>query len=110
MRLLELGIRPRDIITRESIENAIAVTASMGGSTNAVLHLLAIAYEANVPFDIDDFDRVSSRTPFIADLKPGGKYVMADLDRVGWGGPGDEAPSGGGTAPRRHYNGHWQDS
>ena len=83
MRLLELGIRPRDIITRESIENAIAVTASMGGSTNAVLHLLAIAYEANVPFDIDDFDRVSSRTPFIADLKPGGKYVMADLDRVG---------------------------
>ena len=83
MRLLELGIRPRDIITRESIENAIAVTASMGGSTNAVLHLLGIAHEANVPFNIDDFDRVSSRTPFIADMKPGGKYVMADLDRVG---------------------------
>ncbi len=83
MGLLERGIRPRDIITRESIENAIAVTASMGGSTNAVLHLLAIAHEANVPFDIDDFDRVSSRTPYIADMKPGGRYVMADLDRVG---------------------------
>ena len=81
--LLERGIRPRDIITRESIENAIAVAVSMGGSTNAVLHLLAIAREANVPFNIDDFDRVSSRTPYIADMKPGGKYVMADLDRVG---------------------------
>ena len=83
MALLERGIKPRDIITRESIENAIAVAASMGGSTNVVLHLLAIAREANVPFDIDDFDRVSSRTPFIADMKPGGKYVMADLDRIG---------------------------
>ena len=81
--LLERGIRPRDIITRESIENAIAVVASMGGSTNAVLHLLAIAREANVPFSIDDFDRISSRTPYIADMKPGGRYVMADLDRVG---------------------------
>ena len=83
MQLLELGIRPRDIITRESIENAIAVVAAMGGSTNAVLHLLAIAREADVPFDIDDFDRVSRRTPYIADMKPGGRYVMVDLDRVG---------------------------
>ena len=83
LRLMEEGIRPRDIMTREAFENAIAVVAAMGGSTNAVLHLLAIAHEANVPLTIDDFDRVSTRTPFIADMRPGGKYVMVDLDRVG---------------------------
>ncbi len=83
MRLLERGIRPRDILVREAFENAIAVVAAMGGSTNAVLHLLAIAHEAGVALTLEDFDRVSSRTPLIADMKPGGKYVMADLDRVG---------------------------
>ena len=83
LELLERGIRPRDILTRESFENAIAVVAAMGGSTNAVLHLLAIAREAEVALNIDDFDRISARTPYIADLRPGGKYVMADLDKVG---------------------------
>ena len=83
MQLLERDIRPRDILTREAFENAIAVVAAMGGSTNAVLHLLAIAHEANVALTLEDFDRISSRTPFIADMRPGGRYVMADLDRVG---------------------------
>ena len=81
--LLERGVTPRDILTKEAFENAVAVVASMGGSTNAVLHLLAIAHEAGVPLTLEDFDRVSTRTPYIADMKPGGKYVMADLDRVG---------------------------
>ena len=83
LRLLERGIRPRDILTREAFSNAIAVVAAMGGSTNAVLHLLAIAHEASVPLTLEDFDRISSRTPYIADMRPGGKFVMADLDKVG---------------------------
>jgi len=83
MRILELGIRPRDIMTKEAFENAIAVAAAMGGSTNLVLHLLAIAYEAGVDLTIDDFERVSERTPYLADLKPVGRYVMADIDRIG---------------------------
>ena len=83
LQLLEWGIMPRDILTKEAFENAITVALSMGGSTNVVLHLLAIAHEAGVPIGLDDFDRVSERTPYIADMKPGGKYVMADLDRVG---------------------------
>ena len=83
LHLLERGITPRDILTREAFENAIAVVAAMGGSTNAVLHLLAIAREAKVPLSLEDFDRISRRTPYIADMKPGGRYVMADLDRVG---------------------------
>ena len=81
--LLERGVTPRDILTKDAFENAIAVVASMGGSTNAVLHLLAIAHEAGVSLTLDDFDRVSTRTPYIADMKPGGKYVMADLDKAG---------------------------
>jgi dihydroxy-acid dehydratase len=83
LHLLELGIMPRDILTRKAFENAIAVVVAMGGSTNAVLHLLAISREAGVPLDIDDFDYISRHTPYIADMRPGGKYVMADLDRVG---------------------------
>ena len=83
MDMLERGVTPRDILTKEAFENAVAVVASMGGSTNAVLHLLAIAHEAGVSLTLEDFDRVSTRTPYIADMKPGGKYVMADLDRVG---------------------------
>ncbi len=81
--LIEAGIRPRDILTRASFENAIAVVMALGGSTNAVLHLLAIAHEASVPLALDDFDRISRRIPHMADLRPGGRYVMADLDRVG---------------------------
>ncbi len=81
--LIDAGIRPRDILTRASFENAIAVVMALGGSTNAVLHLLAIAHEARVPLALDDFDRISRRIPHIADLRPGGCHVMADLDRVG---------------------------
>ena len=83
LHLLELGIRPSDILTRAAFENAIAVVVAMGGSTNAVLHLLAISREAGVPLEIDDFDYISRNTPYIADMRPGGKHVMADLDRVG---------------------------
>ena len=83
MNLMERGVKPRDILTREAFENAITVVVAMGGSTNAVLHLLAIAREAHVSLSIDDFDVISGRTPYIADMKPGGRYVMADLDKIG---------------------------
>jgi dihydroxy-acid dehydratase len=83
MEVLKRGQRPRDIITRESLENAIAAIACSGGSTNGVLHLLAVAREAGVELDIDDFDRISSQTPLLCDLKPGGQYVAADLWRAG---------------------------
>ncbi|MEY2592031.1 MAG: dihydroxy-acid dehydratase [Acidimicrobiaceae bacterium] len=83
IRLLELGLRPRQIMTKEAFENAIAVTMALGGSTNAVLHLLAIANEARVELALDDFNRVAARVPHIADTKPHGKYHMVDLDAVG---------------------------
>ncbi len=83
MDVLRRGLRPRDLLTREAFENAIAAAAGTGGSTNSVLHLLALAREAGVPLEIDDFDRVSRRTPILADLKPGGKYVALDVDRAG---------------------------
>lgn len=83
MSLLEAGIRPRDIMTRPAFENAITTVMALGGSTNAVLHLLAIAREAEVNLDLDDFDRISRRTPHIGDMKPFGRYHMVDLDRVG---------------------------
>ncbi len=83
MDLLRNNIRPKDILTRKAFENAIACVAATGGSTNAVLHLLAMAREAEIPLTIDDFDTVSNRTPLIADLKPGGKYVAVDVDRAG---------------------------
>ncbi len=83
MDLLRRGVRPRDILTRQAFENAIASVAATGGSTNAVLHLLALAREAEVPLRIDDFDAVSARTPLIADLKPGGRYVATDVHRAG---------------------------
>jgi dihydroxy-acid dehydratase len=83
MDLLERGLRPQDILTHESFENAIAAVAASGGSTNAVLHLLALASEAGIPLGIDDFDRVSQRTPIVADLKPGGRYTAVDLDHAG---------------------------
>jgi dihydroxy-acid dehydratase len=83
MGLLEQGIGARRIVTRPALENAIAVVMAVGGSTNAVLHLLAIAREAEVELDLDDFDRIGRRVPHIADTKPGGRYVMNDLDRIG---------------------------
>jgi dihydroxy-acid dehydratase len=83
MELLRRDLRPSQILTRKSIENAIASVAATGGSTNAVLHLLAIASEAAVELTIDDFDRISDRTPLIADLKPGGRFVANDLYKAG---------------------------
>jgi dihydroxy-acid dehydratase len=83
MDVLRRNQRPLDILTRAAFENAIAGVAATGGSTNAVLHLLALAREANVPLTIDDFDIVSARTPLLADLKPGGRYLAADLDKAG---------------------------
>ncbi len=83
LHLLERNIRPRDIVSREALENGIAVAVAVGGSTNAVLHLLAIAREASIEFTLDDIDRVCARTPHLADLKPGGTFVTADLHRVG---------------------------
>ena len=77
MDLLRRNVRPRDICTRDAFENAIAAAAGTGGSTNSVLHLLAMAREAGVPLTIDDFDEVSERTPIVADLRPGGSYVCA---------------------------------
>jgi dihydroxy-acid dehydratase len=83
VELIRQGITTRDIITRQSIENAIAVLMAFGGSTNAVLHLLAIAHEANVDLHIEDFHRIGSKVPLLADVKPFGRYVMSDVDRVG---------------------------
>ena len=83
VELLRRDLRPSQILTRKSIENAIASVAATGGSTNAVLHLLAIAREAGIELNIDDFDRISARTPLIADLKPGGRFVANDLYKAG---------------------------
>ena len=83
IRLLEDDLRPRDILTKQAFENAITVAVSMGGSTNVVLHLMAIAREAQVELTLEDFDRISRNTPYIADMKPAGQYVMADLSRYG---------------------------
>jgi dihydroxy-acid dehydratase len=83
VNLLRLGIYPRDIMTKKAFENAIAIVNALGGSTNAVLHLLAIANEAGVALSLDDFNRIAAKVPHIADTKPGGKYHMTDIDRVG---------------------------
>lgn len=83
VNMLRHGITTRDILTKEAFENAIAVVMAMGGSTNAVLHLLAIAREADVDLTLDDFNRIADRVPHLADMKPFGKYVMKDVDRVG---------------------------
>jgi dihydroxy-acid dehydratase len=83
MQILELDVRPSRVITKESLENAIAGAAMTGGSTNVVLHLLAVAREAGVPLTIDDFDRIAWATPLLADLKPGGRFVATDLYRAG---------------------------
>jgi dihydroxy-acid dehydratase len=83
MDLVKRGTGPRDFLTRQSFENAIASVAATGGSTNAVLHFLALAWEVGIALEIDDFDTISSRTPLIADLKPGGRFVAVDVDRAG---------------------------
>jgi dihydroxy-acid dehydratase len=83
VKLATERLRPRTILTRTAIDNAIAVVAATGGSTNAVLHLLAIAREAGVELSLDDFDRISARTPLIADLKPSGRFVATDLHKAG---------------------------
>jgi dihydroxy-acid dehydratase len=83
MDLLRRGVRPKEILTRKAFENAIVSVAATGGSTNSVLHLLAMAREAQVPLVIDDFDPISARTPLIADLKPAGRYVAVDVHRAG---------------------------
>src|SRR5713226_6448594 len=83
LNLLKNGIRPKDVLTRPAFHNAIAGVACTGGSTNAVLHLLAIARESGVPLSIDDFQKVSERTPLLADLKPSGRFVAADVDKAG---------------------------
>ncbi|MFC4242610.1 dihydroxy-acid dehydratase [Gryllotalpicola reticulitermitis] len=83
VELLRRGITARQILTREAFENAVTVAMALGGSTNVVLHLLAIAHEAEVPLTIDDFNRIGDRVPHLADMKPFGKYVMNDVDRMG---------------------------
>src|SRR5204862_2584986 len=83
MDVLARAQRPSEVITRESLENAITGVAASGGSTNAVLHLLAVAREAGVDLDIDDFDRIAARTPLLCDLKPGGRFVATDLHAAG---------------------------
>jgi len=82
-KLLGSGLRPRDILTKDAFTNAIAVVMALAGSTNAVLHLLAIAHEAGVPLELDDFDRISRAVPHLVDVRPAGRFVMQDLDRVG---------------------------
>jgi len=83
LNLLDLGVNARDIMTKPAFENAIAVVMALGGSTNAVLHLLAIAHESRVDLELDDFNRIAKRVPHIADTKPHGKYHMSDLDHIG---------------------------
>ncbi len=83
VNMLRIGLRPSDILTKGAFENAIALANALGGSTNAVLHLLAIANEAGVALDLDDFNRIAARVPHIADTKPGGKFHMSDVDRIG---------------------------
>ena len=81
--LLEKDIKPSDVITKKSLENAIRLVTILGGSTNAVLHFLAIARAAQIKFTLEDFQRISDSTPFLADLKPSGKYLMEDVHHVG---------------------------
>ena len=83
MNLINLGIRPRDILTKKSFENAIVVVMALGGSTNAVLHLLAIAHESGIELTLDDFVKIAEKTPVLADLKPSGNFVMADFIQIG---------------------------
>ncbi|PNQ50092.1 dihydroxy-acid dehydratase, partial [Vibrio agarivorans] len=83
LHLLEQDIKPLDILTREAFENAITVVIALGGSTNAVLHLLAMAHTAGVPLALDDFTRIGKRVPVLADLRPSGQYMMSELVAIG---------------------------
>jgi dihydroxy-acid dehydratase len=83
VKLVERGIKPSDILSKEAFENAITTVIALGGSTNAVLHLIAIAHEANVPLELQDFTRIGDRTPVLADLRPSGRYMMSELIRIG---------------------------
>src|SRR3989440_5878835 len=83
MRLVRDDVRPSHVITRDALENAVAAVAATGGSTNGVLHLLAIAYELDIPLELEDFDRIAERTPVVADIKPGGRFVATDLHAAG---------------------------
>ncbi|HXU98530.1 MAG TPA: dihydroxy-acid dehydratase [Jiangellaceae bacterium] len=83
VELIRRGITTRDILTKEALENAVAVVMALAGSTNAVLHLMAIAHEADIPLGLDDFNRIGDRVPHLADVKPFGRYVMTDVDRIG---------------------------
>ena len=83
LKLLELDLKPRDIMTRQAFENAMTIVIALGGSTNAVLHLIAMARSVDIPLTIDDFQAVSDRVPYLADLKPSGRFVQEDLHSVG---------------------------
>ena len=105
MDLLKRNVRPRQIITRDAIENAIASVAATGGSTNSVLHLLAIAREAGVELNIDDFDRISAKVPLLADLKPSGRFVATDMYKAGGARADCEAAEGSRPAQGECRNG-----
>ena len=109
MDVLRRGVKPRDILTREAFENGIACAASTGGSTNVVLHLLALAREAGVELSIDDFDEISERTPLIGDLRPGGRYVALDMDRAGGTPLLAQASARRQQTPRRRHHRHRTD-
>ena len=109
VELLRRGITARDILTKEAFENAIAVVMAFGGSTNAVLHLLAIAHEADVKLSLDDFTRIGSRVPHLADVKPFGKHVMFDVDHIGGVPVVMKALLDAGLLTRRLPDGHRQD-
>ena len=106
VRMLDKGITARQILTREAFENAIAVVMAFGGSTNAVLHLLAIAWEAGVPLELDDFNRIGDRVPHLADVKPFGRHVMSTRGPGRRGAGGDEGAAGGRPAARRRAHRH----
>ena len=109
MDLVRSGLKPSQIITRESLEDAIAAVCASGGSTNAVLHLIAIANELDIPLTVDDFDTISERTPFICDLQPGGKFVAKDYQDAGGSRVLAKRLLDKGHAPRQHPHRHRQD-
>ena len=110
LNLLEKDIKPRDIMTREAFENAMVVVIALGGSTNAVLHLIAMARSVDVPLTIDDFQKVSDRVPYLADLKPSGKYVQEDSAQRRRHTGRDEVPAAGRFPPGRLPDRHRQDA
>ena len=105
--MLELGIKPSDILTREAFEDAITVTMALGGSTNATLHLLAIAHAANVDLSLEDFNTIQERVPHLADLKPSGQYVFQGPLRSRWCACGYEVLVGKWIPSRRPYHMYW---